>query len=306
MWSGFFFYSPRPPSQKQALVFLTMLVVVVNSIYMAVLLYSMCSETCKEHESNVIVKSFRRRTSSVKHVLEKRSSGWNFPKRRGTQHVQNVQNPIVRARMEIEMINIKQVSAKSQPETLSLSRIESGHGSKTRKKKKKKKEVKPQRESSVAQQMRKERLKSLHARQESCEFDSRALFYTHRVKKNPLSVGGSSGGGGEEKGTAKKMENFQKVEDVEGDCFENVQDPVTDASTWIDGEKGNKGGEGGEGGGVDNDEELEILKNEDGRKYIWNPKTEQSSWMDEIEEGGVGDDGVGDFDGANPMHVELP
>ena len=117
MWSGFFFYSPRPPSQKQALVFLTMLVVVVNSIYMAVLLYSMCSETCKEHESNVIVKSFRRRTGGVKHVLERQLSIRNGHKRRGTQHVQN---PTVQARVEIEMTNTKQVSAKSRPISCSL------------------------------------------------------------------------------------------------------------------------------------------------------------------------------------------
>ena len=58
MWSGFFFYTPRPPDQKAALVFLTMTVVLVNTIYMIILLYSMCSEACKE-QCNVYEKQKR-------------------------------------------------------------------------------------------------------------------------------------------------------------------------------------------------------------------------------------------------------
>ena len=219
MWSGFFFYSPRPPSQKKALVFLTILVVVVNSIYMAVLLYSMCSETCKEHESNVIVKSFRRRTSGVRHGLEKRSSRRNLVKRSRTQHVQN---PTIQALKEIELTKIKKVSARSLPETVPLSRVQSKRRSTMSKNKKKEDPKKPQREKSATQQMRKERLKSLHTKRRS-EVDGKLLFYTNpsRVKMNPLSVGGS--GGGEEKGTAGRRQSFRLVEDVEGDYFENVE-----------------------------------------------------------------------------------
>ena len=75
MWTGFFFYSPRPPSQKQALIFLTMLVVVVNAMYMMVLLYSMCAETCKENEGHKLVKTFRIRTSQAKNLLRTSSLG---------------------------------------------------------------------------------------------------------------------------------------------------------------------------------------------------------------------------------------
>jgi hypothetical protein len=116
MWSGFFFYSPRPPSQKQALVFLTMLVVVVNVLYMAVLLYSMCSETCREHENNRVVKVFRRRTSNMKRAMKRRVSEDSFVYRRGTQHFEN---PTLRQEMvEIEMANRNSSRNPSRPETM--------------------------------------------------------------------------------------------------------------------------------------------------------------------------------------------
>ena len=63
MWSGFFFYTPRPPDQKAALVFLTMTVVLVNTIYMMILLYSMCSEACKENKDHSVVQMLRKHAS---------------------------------------------------------------------------------------------------------------------------------------------------------------------------------------------------------------------------------------------------
>ena len=168
-----------------------------------------------------VVKSFRRRTSGVRHVLEKRSSRRNSVKRSRTQHVQN---PTIQALKEIELTEIKKVSARSQPETLPLSRVQSKRRSTMSKNKKKEDPKKPQREKSATQQMRKERVKSLHTKRESCEMDGKSLFYMNpsRVKKNPLSVGARSGGG-EEKGTAGRRQSFRVVEDVEGDYFENVE-----------------------------------------------------------------------------------
>ena len=74
MWSGFFFYSPRPPSQKKALVFLTMAVVLVNVFYILVLLYSMCSQCCKEHEDDNVIHVFNQRASSMKQAIRRRTS----------------------------------------------------------------------------------------------------------------------------------------------------------------------------------------------------------------------------------------
>ena len=76
MWSGFFFYSPRPPSQKNALVFLTMAVVLVNVFYILVLLYLMCSQCCKEHEDDVQV--FNQRALSMKQAIGRRGSSINL------------------------------------------------------------------------------------------------------------------------------------------------------------------------------------------------------------------------------------
>ena len=65
MWSGFFFYTPRPPEQKSALVFLTMLVFLVNAVHMLVLIGSMFTEICKEKKESQLIQSVRRRTSSM-------------------------------------------------------------------------------------------------------------------------------------------------------------------------------------------------------------------------------------------------
>jgi hypothetical protein len=109
MWSGFFFYTPRPPSQKAALVFLTMLVVFVNLLYMLVLLFSMCSQCCKEHEDNSVVKVFRKRATNMQRVLERRTTG-GWKKTNVTQQ-QHVLNPVM---VEIEMTSMEL----SRPETL--------------------------------------------------------------------------------------------------------------------------------------------------------------------------------------------
>ena len=65
MWSGFFFYTPRPPEQKSALVFLTMLVFLVNAVHMLVLIGSMFLEMCKEKKESRLIQSVRRRTSNM-------------------------------------------------------------------------------------------------------------------------------------------------------------------------------------------------------------------------------------------------
>jgi len=65
MWSGFFFYTPRPPEQKSALEFLTVLVFLVNTVHMLVLIGSMFTEICKEKKESRLIQSVRRRTSNM-------------------------------------------------------------------------------------------------------------------------------------------------------------------------------------------------------------------------------------------------
>ena len=95
MWSGFFFYSPRPPNQKPALIFLTMLVVTVNALFMAILLYSMCSQVLKEKKDTALVKGLMRRTASVRKSFNKRTlkKKKSMAERRGMRHVQNPSLP---------------------------------------------------------------------------------------------------------------------------------------------------------------------------------------------------------------------
>jgi hypothetical protein len=206
MWSGFFFYSPRPPSQKPALEFLTVLVVLVNVMYMLVLLYSMCSETCREHESNSVVKLFRSRTSSMKNVLVRTSSmrAVNSNVRRAGS-VQHVQNPISQdmassindsggtystARpeatvptsssqdmVEIEMTSITTISntdalSRSPPVSKSTRRNKKKHRRKTvldKIKSKKNKSNQPPLPKTEAQTARRERMRSLHTKRQSLD-----------------------------------------------------------------------------------------------------------------------------------------
>ena len=130
MWSGFFFYSPRPPSQKPALEFLTVLVVLVNLMYMLVLLYLMCSETCRENEDNSVVKMFRSRASSMKNVLVRASSmrAVNSNIRRAGSSVQHVPNPLSQDMVEIEMAsrnnNSDGIYSTARPDPISQDMVE--------------------------------------------------------------------------------------------------------------------------------------------------------------------------------------
>jgi hypothetical protein len=65
MWSGFFFYTPRPPEQKSALEFLTVLVFLVNAVHMLILIGCMFLEMCKEKKESQLIQSLRSRTSSM-------------------------------------------------------------------------------------------------------------------------------------------------------------------------------------------------------------------------------------------------
>jgi len=177
MWSGFFFYSPRPPSQRAALEFLAVLVVTINIIYMFVLLYLICSETCREHEDSSVVKMFKRRTSSMKNVLvrTRSSTAVNSSVHRAGS-VQHVQNPISQDMVEIEMTSITTISsnhALSRPQPASKSNL---RNKKNRRKtvldkikSKKNKSHQPPLPKTEAQTARRERLRSLHTKRQSLD-----------------------------------------------------------------------------------------------------------------------------------------
>jgi hypothetical protein len=180
--------------------------VLVNVMYMLVLLYSMCSETCREHESNSVVKMFRRRTSSMKNVLVRTSSRRavnNSVRRAGSvQHVQNpisqdmasrnntsdgnhstarpeatVQNPNSQDMVEIEMTSITTISntnalSRSPPVSKSIRKDNKKHRRKTvldKIKSKKNKSNQPPLPKTEAQTARRERMRSLHTKRQSLD-----------------------------------------------------------------------------------------------------------------------------------------
>ena len=69
MWSGFFFYSPRPLSQKGALEVLTMLVVTINALFMLFMLFSMCTQVMHEHKDSTLVRVMTKKTMSMKQTM---------------------------------------------------------------------------------------------------------------------------------------------------------------------------------------------------------------------------------------------
>ena len=165
MWSGFFFYTPRPPSQKPALEALTIFVVLANALFMLALLYFMCSETCKEHKDNVILKEIRNRTTSM-HLSIKRISGLGKIKRRTTQ---NFRNPSLDAHLKvIELAAMTQASAQGETtKNKKKKRNSRATIEKKRQGKNVKRKSRPETGAATSQQNRRIRLQSLLEKKES-------------------------------------------------------------------------------------------------------------------------------------------
>ena len=241
MWSGFFFYSPRPPSQRAALEFLTVLVVTINIIYMFVLLYLICSETCREHEDSSVVKMFKRRTSSMKNVLVRiRSSTAVNSSVHRAGSVQHVQNPIAQDMVEIEMTSITTISsnhALSRPQPASKSNLRNNKKNRRKTvldkiKSKKNKSHQPPLPKTEAQTARRERLRSLHTKRQSLDGMDEGTVSVLSYD-NP-SINQNKERTGEQKEDSELQHNpmprklFRKiVDDEHGVCFQDVQTDET-------------------------------------------------------------------------------
>jgi hypothetical protein len=241
MWSGFFFYTPRPPDQKAALVFLTMTVVLVNTIYMMILLYSMCSEACKEHKDHSVVQVFQKRTSDFRNFTRARlPSRASRPSNKLDLDTIHVSNPGMGHFAEVEM---------TERGTYSTDRESVSSAGATKKarswitRKKSKKRARPERLSGGAavpngmQVERRKRLHSLHTRRTSLE--NREIFTGTGVHFNPMM----------------KRDN----DDAE----------VGDAATT-----GTTDNDGGEMGGI------EIHYDDDGEAFSWDPVTGETAWLE--------------------------
>merc|ERR1712224_544970 len=82
------------------------MVVLINTIYMMILLYSMCSEACKEHKDHSIVQVFQKRTSIFRDFARARlpstASGSSSNINLGVDII-NVSNPSLDCLTEVEM-----------------------------------------------------------------------------------------------------------------------------------------------------------------------------------------------------------
>merc|ERR1719272_625953 len=84
MWSGYFFLGVKQEWDKNLLLLLTMVVVIVNVVHMLVLLGSMCFETCKENKESKVLQSIRKRSlqmvpTRIKKYHDKRKSRQTKP-----------------------------------------------------------------------------------------------------------------------------------------------------------------------------------------------------------------------------------
>ena len=229
MWSGFFFYSPRPPSQKPALEFLTVLVVSVNVIYMLVLLYSMCSETCREHENNSVVKMFRKRTNSMRNVLSRKNSI------RKNNHLNQVENPVISHELAvIEMVSRNDTSnghtSRQEPVPVPLSKNSAGETkrknrvkNKINKTKSRKMQPKKQQapiEKNAAQQERRNKLKSIHVKRQSLDAINEGKSVLVEKERGVNAVGMNT----------HKRKLFVKIDDEEHGVY--FQDVDTKETVW--------------------------------------------------------------------------
>ena len=248
MWSGFFFYTPRPPDQKAALVFLTMTVVLVNTIYMMILLYSMCSEACKEHKDHTFVQMFQKKTSNIRDLTRKRL--FRMVKWQTGKHdieTIHVYNPCMDHFAEVEMTG-RGSNSTEQKRVASVGTTPKGRSWITRRKSKKR--ARPERlpdgaaVPSAAQVERRKRLHSLHTRRTSREESEMVAGFGMRF--NPMMKPGN------------------------GDA------EAGDADATI----GTADGDGWEDGG------LEIYYDDDGSAYSYNPVTGETAWLESDEEQG--------------------
>ena len=195
MWSGFFFYTPRPDDQKTALEALTMIVVLVNVIHMCVLVGSMLIEICKETKENELLKSIRRRTDSlvptqVRNIQKRLTIQRSSQKHRMSFDFENpslgavdptntqaIRNEIVKtSNIELTVVKSKQKEARpprSSPEIISPIFMASPPPAPTKKN-----------TSEQSEQIRKGRLKSLNARRRSKEKGqgTRDVAYSNPMK----------------------------------------------------------------------------------------------------------------------------
>ena len=114
MWSGFFFYSPRPESQKSALIFLTMLVVLINVAHMVYLLYSMCSAACIENQDNVVLKKILSQRNSMKPLSMKPLGSVKQGSKRKMLKTRHIQNPSLGIGIEMASINESSTTQKKK------------------------------------------------------------------------------------------------------------------------------------------------------------------------------------------------
>ena len=119
MWSGFFFYTPRPPSQKNALEVLTVLIFGLNTLYMLIMLHQMCSETISENLDNSVVQSITRKTSSLSEVMKrasKKSLDIFSSKTTSEEKItHDFVNPAMRKELEMTTVNISTTANAEQP-----------------------------------------------------------------------------------------------------------------------------------------------------------------------------------------------
>ena len=255
MWSGFFFYTPRPESQKRAIIFLTMLVVLVNTFHMCYLLYSMCSAACNENKDNVIVKRIRDRASSLN---IKRVSSFNRKVvRRNTRHIQNPSSGIELTIKNSSKQKKSKKTARSSP-------------SKKKKNKKSRPDALPNMKSnrSVSQNLRRDRLSAVHKKRQTLEMKNINVFETSSAS-NPLYKGG------EIKENEKQTEIEIHIDEETGYKFS--YNTRTEETIWMD-EIDDEVEVEEE---IDVDTEIQIKMDGNGDRYSWNPVTDEVAWLDE-------------------------
>ena len=205
MWSGFFFYSPRPLSQKGALEVLTMLVVTINALFMLFMLFSMCTQVMQEHKDSTLVRVMTKQTMSMKKTMSnvrmspaQREALNRKRQRRLTQHLMNPSHfaqfdasevaESAATTLSIEMKNLKsgkKKKKKKRPTKMMGTRADAARKRGMSWRKKKHLGMSSEHKLSASQLNRRQRMKALSAKRES--LDMTKINIPSRVQSNPLA-----------------------------------------------------------------------------------------------------------------------
>jgi hypothetical protein len=320
MWSGYFFLHVEYASRGQSLQYLTIGVIAINALHMTWLVVNMLSELCDENKESALVKSLRRRVSTdqapalIRSGLRMIHSGSKKKHNRGESVNNPARKSIITQRLENDKLRALVVEMSSINMSKTNHKLRKIRGKKKQEKNKKKSQTPAQRSRRKTMNRVTTKLQSLNRNNNVTGLPNST---TNPIVENhcPVMMDEATGN--------KYFYNAETDESVwleDGNIMTDAatskkyyHDLKTEQSTWLV-EEGDSAASIESPNEIipDQGTEIQILEDENGRRYSWNPITEETAWLDRVENGDEQEEessymydasGGNLFGGTNPMHV---